>query len=557
MNRATSPLHPAITRRAMIPTLAVGAVAAVGAIGACESIAALEESEAKPERLAVSYFIVSPYYGGTLGNGDDQTCIQRTLDAANAAGGGRVVLPSRPDGYVYRYSQLVVPRWVAFTSVGWHTFGASGSIARMQQLPGVNDDSIVFSDNGDSSPRPFIGPFGLADLAIRAAPGATAGHGISFRTSDGRIGLVQDMTTIERLLIRGFPGSGIYACSGSPLRLDYVTTLWTGRYGVEVQDTRVDSNNGTVHQLTMEHISGDGNMGGVPDRGGATVFLKGLMAKKASVSLFDIKSEYRVRPTTDSGDGAAMGNFHAVVIEDCRCPITVLGVEHIATGSQTRKPGNAIQVKGNARPDLMWHSVTVRNDHPSQTVGSEPCLVFDETQARGSNAPHGLLGDSVESYKPDQIATQVDTGRSEELASGESILPRRAVTSGEATLTPGALCLTYFTAAKTEEIGQVRTCTGPEAADGASLCRIGVYEVDNIGNLTLVASTANDTSLWSASNTTSGSAFINSFQKKRGVRYALGCLIVGASKSVGVIGLASLHRDEAAESPRLCGSLRD
>nr|ABP47224.1 hypothetical protein Mflv_4756 [Mycolicibacterium gilvum PYR-GCK] len=457
---------------------------------------------------------------------------------------------------MYTYSQLVVPRWVLLSGVGWHTFGASGTIARIRQLPGVNDDSIIFSDNGETtSNRPFIGPFGITDLAIVATPGASAGHGISFRVPDGRSGLAQDMTTLERLVLRGFPGSGIYVRGGSPLRLDYITTLWNGRFGIEVEDTHVDTDNGSVHQLSMKHISGDGNMGGVADGGGSTVSLKGLMAHKAAVSLLDIKSEYRVRPIGDSGDGSAMGNYHAVVIEDCACPIAATGVEHIATGSQTRKPGNAIQVKGPKRPDLLWQSVTVRDDHPSQTVGGAPYRVFDEVLSRGSSAPHGVLGVSIESYTPDQIATQVDTSRRDDLAIGESTLSRRVVTDAGVALTPGTLYLTYFTAMKSEAITLVRTCSGSVTAAEATLCRIAVYEVDDKDDLTLVGATENDPSLWSAADTAYGLAFAESFTKRRGVRYAVGLLVAGASVGPTILGQSHILQDEAAQKPRLSGAL--
>lgn len=551
MNVARQPPVP-ISRRAVFPTLAVGAAAA------CDTRGAANAEDVTGYALASAafpVFVVSSYYGGTLGQGDDQKCIQSTMNAASAAGGGRVVLPPRADGYVYKYNQLVVPRFVLLSGVGWHTFGAEGTIARMEQLPGVNDDSIIFSDNGNSSDRPFIGPSGITDLAIRATANGTAGHGISFRVPDGRIGLAQDMTTLERLVIRGFPGSGIYSRGGSPLRLDYITTLWNGRYGVEVEDTKVDRDSGSVHQLTMKHISGDGNMGGEADGGGGTVLLKGLMAKKASVTLIDIKSEYRIRPAIDSGDGVAMGNFHAIVVEDCACPITVTGVEHIATGSQDRLPGNAIQVKGTQRPDLLWQSVTVRDDHPSQTVGRSPFRVFDEVLSRGSRAPHGAMGVSTELYAPAQLATHVDTERPDELANGESTLLRRAITSDSAQLAAETLRLTYFTARKSEAINRVRTCTGTTAALGASLCRIGVYEADEDGHLTLVASTANTTSLWSAASTAYTEPFSDSFVKKRGVRYAVAQLIVGASTPPTLLGQTHLLADEAAQPPRLCGVL--
>lgn len=551
------PRGPVLTRRAVVPALAIGAVGVAGACDAKRPEAASDDAPEKrgTEQSAFPFLVVSTRYGGTLGDGDDQQCIQNTLDAANAEGGGIVVLPPRPDGYVYRYSQLVIPRWVHFRGSGWYSFGADASQGRLQQLPGINDDSIVFSDSGDDSVRPFAGPFGLTDIVLRGAPGSTSGHAISLRTSDGRIAGLQDLTSIERIQIRGFAGSGVYVRKGSPVRLRDITTLWNGGFGVEVEDTGVDVSTGSVHEVTLETISGDGNMGYQPDGGGATVVLKHLSARRASVVLRTIKSEYRIRPSEDSGDDTSMGNFNAVVIENCACPVTVIGVMHIASGPQNRRPGNAIQIKGPARPDLVWLSVAVRDDHPTQTVGNMPYRVFDEAVARGSAAPHGALGASTDLFEADHLAAQIDTERRDELATGESILPRRSITSSSATLVAGALRLTFFTARKTEEVTRVRTYSGPVPAEGATLHRIGVYEVDSSDNLKLLAATENDTSLWTEANAKYDSAFESGFSKKRGARYAVGALVVGAATPPDLLGQSQLHQDEGAQPPRLCASL--
>lgn len=542
-----------------MPTLAIGAA---GAVAGCHTTGAVDEVNTSAEvalsRSSFPAFVVSTYFGGSLGMDNDQECIQSTLNAANSAGGGLVVLPPRSDGYVYKYEQLVMPRWVRLSGVAWHTFGANGSVARLQQLTGVNDDSIIFSDNDDSATtRPWVGPFGITDVVLRGASGATAGHAISFRVPDGRIGLMQDASTVERVVVRGFAGSGVFNRGGSPVYFNDIAVSNCGRYGVEIEDTHVDMLAGSIHHLVMSRISGDANMGGVADGGGATVYLKGLQAKKTAVLLLGVKSEYRIRLESDSGDGTVMGNFHALIADDCACPITVSGIEHIATGSQTRKPGNAIQVRGLHRPDLLWQSVTVRDDHPSQVVGAPPYRVFDEVLGRGSAAPHGALGPSIESYEPDQLATQIDTERRDELTTGEGTLARRAVTDTVATLFTGTIWLTYFTARKTEAVTQVRTCSGSTAASEATLCRIGVYEVDNLGKLTLIASTANDTSLWSATSTTYASPFTSSFLKRRGITYAVGALVVEAGTAPDLLGQAQMLQDEASQPPRLCGAIND
>lgn len=145
---------------------------------------------------------------------------------------------------------------------------------------------------------------------------------------------------------------------------------------------------------------------------------------------------------------------------------------------------------------------------------------------------------------------------SDYLAVGEATIPRRAVISTAVAIGTGSLRLTYFTARVTEVVTQVRTLSGSTAAVGSTLCRIGVYSADaGTGNLTLVASTASDTALWSATNTAYTKTLSASFTKQRGTRYAVGVLCVGASTPPTLAGQASLAAAEAAVAPRLCGFL--
>ena len=138
------------------------------------------------------------------------------------------------------------------------------------------------------------------------------------------------------------------------------------------------------------------------------------------------------------------------------------------------------------------------------------------------------------------------------LTTGESTRPRGLSTAGVSTGT-GNLRLTFFTAAKTETINSIRTvCT--TLGTSATLQRIGVYSIDGSGNLTLIASTASDTSLWiaAASYTKALSA---SFSKVRGTRYAVGILYVGGGTAPSLSGLLPTNATEDGQPPRLSGFL--
>lgn len=93
-----------------------------------------------------------------------------------------------------------------------------------------------------------------------------------------------------------------------------------------------------------------------------------------------------------------------------------------------------------------------------------------------------------------------------------------------------------FTARRTESISQVRTFVGSTAQVGATLARIGVWTVDASDNLTaLVASTPNDTAMWSTPSVAATKSFSASWTKERGQRYCVALLIDGASQAPAII----------------------
>jgi hypothetical protein len=144
----------------------------------------------------------------------------------------------------------------------------------------------------------------------------------------------------------------------------------------------------------------------------------------------------------------------------------------------------------------------------------------------------------------------------DELASGQEVLARDLVTSNKAA-TSGALFLTYFTARKDEAETKVRSySTGTAAAATPTLVRIGLYQAESNGDLTLVASTANDTTLYAAANTAYEKALQAGYSLVKGRRYALGFLVVsGVAVPTLAAAPANTALDETAKTPRLSGVL--
>lgn len=309
-------------------------------------------------------FKVSSYFG-SWGAGDDTAAIQAALDAAADAGGsagrgGRVVIPYL-NGYIPKASQLAVPYGVTLTGGAWSSFGG-----KLRQLSGVNDDFIILADNGNAGSNPWGGPCVIEKLSLIGAPGSTAGHAIAWRFPDGRKAKIQDLTTLEKLFIVGFAGSGFYAVGCGPLYIRDVNAIFNGGYGIELVDPQ-NFEAGALGHISLENISGDGNKGYLSDKGGATVYLEGIKSFYGC-SLHGIKSEYRLGIDGYGGNSTTMGNRNAVLIKNCAGAIDVSGLTHISSYGQTRKPDAAIRVIGNAVPNLTWRGASIRSTLTGQTV---------------------------------------------------------------------------------------------------------------------------------------------------------------------------------------------
>jgi hypothetical protein len=149
-------------------------------------------------------------------------------------------------------------------------------------------------------------------------------------------------------------------------------------------------------------------------------------------------------------------------------------------------------------------------------------------------------------------ATILD-GQVDQLTTGEETFPRLLATS-DPQLTPSRLTLTYFTARKSEPITQVRTFTRGIAAATITLNRIGIYSVAANGDLTLVASTVNDVSLWSGTFATYTRSLTSTWSKQAGRRYAWGFLSV-ATTGPKLSGVLPVSGGEGGQGPRINGSV--
>lgn len=127
--------------------------------------------------------------------------------------------------------------------------------------------------------------------------------------------------------------------------------------------------------------------------------------------------------------------------------------------------------------------------------------------------------------------------------------------NGTAVAASQTLMLTYFTADKDVTVNNVYTRGGTTAAGATpTIVRFGLYSVAANGDLTLVASTANDTTIFNSASQSVNKALSASYNMVMGQRYAGGWLVVSAAAMPTIIGIDyQLSGTEMALAPRLTG----
>jgi hypothetical protein len=137
-----------------------------------------------------------------------------------------------------------------------------------------------------------------------------------------------------------------------------------------------------------------------------------------------------------------------------------------------------------------------------------------------------------------------------------SSISRYAINSPALPVGSGNLRLSYFTANRSGTFRNIRCVVGgTPAAATPKLCRMGVYAVAGNGDLALVASTVNDTSLFRTPNTASSKALSAKYAVTAGQIYALAFLVVSSFTTPVLHGVSFLSAIEAGQAPRLNGNV--
>lgn len=185
------------------------------------------------------------------------------------------------------------------------------------------------------------------------------------------------------------------------------------------------------------------------------------------------------------------------------------------------------------------------------TNGIELGHASDTTLQRLSAGKLGVEGVEV------LTAAERDVNKHEALTAGILTVPRwLTVNSSISGGGSGILHLTYFDASDAMTVSNF-TVRGGGTAAGATptLIRFGLYSVAANGDLTLIASTENDTTLFSTISANVTKAVTTPVAVTYGQRLAFGCLVVSAATLPTFVGTAGPGSAEMAIAPRISGAL--
>lgn len=241
---------------------------------------------------------IDPRIFGAVGDGvnDDTEELQAALDFAEAT----TKLVEVPKGY-WLFSQLVIPSGVQLRGVGLGHYGRSAAMDAtvFVQKANTNKDGFVFRTylSGDYQ---RISSTKLSDFILRGHNSNTTGHGIATRTAAGVDAVADGITIFENIMVREFPGDGLYIAGGVPVYVKNVNNFFNGGYGTRYMGLA------TSRPVEFSHVDGDGN------RGGAALYVQ-AQSSTSIINIYGLRSEYR---TNSYYGGGAAAQPYALKIGD-------------------------------------------------------------------------------------------------------------------------------------------------------------------------------------------------------------------------------------------------
>lgn len=191
---------------------------------------------------------------------------------------------------------------------------------------------------------------------------------------------------------------------------------------------------------------------------------------------------------------------------------------------------------------------------PDYTVGEKDSdsPVFS-TRKLGDAFPRLLITGDGEIRQGDGTTPPSEVKRvyGESLDDGQMVIPR-LIANGSVSMTSGTVVLTAFVADKTEPITKISASTWSTAAGATpTLCKMGIYSLAANGDATLVASCANDTTLFNSAFGWFQRSLTSTWNKQEGQRYAAATLVVTGAATPTMHGISNLQGTDVTFLPFL------
>lgn len=198
------------------------------------------------------------------------------------------------------------------------------------------------------------------------------------------------------------------------------------------------------------------------------------------------------------------------------------------------------------------------------TLSTAELNILDGVTATAAelNALDGITASVTELNYTDGVTSPIQTqlddnggyARAAEdfLDAGYQTLPRFAFDTNTAIAASGSMEMAMFTAHKSQSVSNIRVRTATGAAATPTLVRLGLYELSGT-TWTLIGSTANDTALLSSSGTTYTKALSSPASVTKGMRYAVGILVVSGAAMPTLRGMVTIGSINAL-APRKSGA---
>ena len=425
----------------------------------------------------------------------------------------------------------------------------------------IKDGTHYFDGESDNpsagSATGYLEATGNAINAVRVENGARFIGRKSTLSATGGTGLVVDGTSYADVSGSTITGTrGITASNGSEVVAQSATITSTAAdWGVRLYASRLDAyvakiggssggvqlNNGSVLMglgataldgstpLSANVIAGEVDPDGIRYGEVATTFFRTTNATLAATSSTAETIIFTANLTTtrsvtlyDSTSNAH--KRHTIIHAGTGSNINVWAQSAATTLLATLAPGESVRVVPNGSGSWVTAVDTLTNRNlTNPTVDGVPVATTTGTQAI-TNKNLTSPTNTFPALNPDRQAGLIQT------------LPRQGTLSTGVATGSGTVVLGYVTADSTFTAATMSCLTGAAAAGATpSLIRMGIYSVASNGDLTLIASTANDTALLASANGINDEPLSATIELTAGARYALGIIVV-TSAAVPTLG---------------------